>query len=121
MTTAKTPAKPSPPAPAAPPIPMPPYKLNKLEIRSQEVWQEAYAAIAAVAQRRGWPCDTDDDIKQVIDQLDAESGEERRQFWLSSQAAWLFHDNVRFGFMDRSEFNSTYKLVKKFIARLEAV
>ena len=54
MTTAKTPAKPSSPAPApvAPPIPMPPYKLNKLEIRSQEVWQEAYAAIAAVAQMK---------------------------------------------------------------------
>ena len=117
MPTAKTPAK---PAPAAPPIPLPPYKLNKLEIRSQEVWQEAYAAIAAVAQRRGWPCNTEDDIKQVIDRLDDESGEERRQFWLSSQAAWLFHDNVRVGFMDRSEFNSTYKGVKEFIARLEA-
>ena len=114
MTTVKTPA-------AAAPAPARARKLTKLEARSQEVWEEARAAIAAVAQRRGWPSDTDDDIKQVIARLDAESGEERPWFWIKSQSALLFQDNVRFGFMDRSEFNSTYKLVKGFIACLEAV
>ena len=114
MTTAKTPA-------AASPDPVRPRKLTKLEARSQEVWDEARAAIAAVAQRRGWPSDTDDDINQVIARLDAESGEERPWFWIASQSALLFRDNVAFGFMDRSEFNSTYKSVKGFIARLESV
>ena len=52
MTTAKPPAKPSSPAPAAAPSPCPPYKLTKLEIRSQQVWEEARAAIAAVAQMK---------------------------------------------------------------------
>lgn len=118
MTTAKTQTPPASPASLAP---VRPRKLTKLEARSQVVWDEARAAIAAVAQRRGWPSDTDDDIKQVIARLDAESGEERPWFWIDSQSAWLFHDNVALGFMDRSEFTSTYKLVKGFIARLEAV
>ncbi len=116
MTTFKTPG-----AAATTPSPARARKLTKLEARSQEVWEEARAAIAAVAQRRGWPSDTDDDIKQVIARLDAESGEERPWFWIKSQSALLFQDNVRFGFMDRSEFNSTHKAVKKFIACLEAV
>lgn len=116
MTTVKTPG-----AASASPAPARARKLTKLEARSQEVWAEARAAIAAVAQRRGWPSDTDDDIKQIIARLDAESGEERPWFWIDLQAALLFRDNVELGFMDRSEFNSTHKAVKKFIACLEAV
>ena len=120
MPTTKTPTA-NPPAKPPTPVPAHSCKPTKLELRSLAVWEEAFAAIAAVAHRRGWPCDTDDDIKQVIEQLDAESGEERPWFWIDSQSAWLFHDNFRFGFMDRSEFNFTYKGVKEFIARLEAV
>ena len=120
MPTAKTPAA---PAAASPPntSPIRSTKLTKLEIRSQEIWEEARDAIAAVGQRRGWPCDTDDDIKQIIARLDAESGEERPWFWIDLQSASLFKDNVGLGFMDRSEMRTFYPVVQNLIKRLESL
>ena len=122
MPTAKTPAAAS-PAAASPPntSPIRSTKLTKLEIRSQEIWEEARTAIAAVGQRRGWPCETDADINQVIDRLDAESGEERPWFWIDLQSAVLFRNNVGLGYMDRSEMRTFYPVVQKFIKRLESL
>lgn len=121
MTTTKTPVTPSPAASPTATSPIRSSKLTKLEVRSQEVWEEARASIAAVAQRRGWPCDTDADINQVIARLDAESGAERPWFWIDLQSAQLFRNNVGLGFMDRSEMRTFYPVVQNLIKRLESL
>lgn len=118
MTTVQTPAAAS-SSPSAAPVRA--RKLTKLEARSQEVWDEARAAIVAVAQRRGWPSDTDADINQVIARLDAESGEERPWFWIDLQSALLFRDNVELGFMDKSEMKTFLPVVQNFTKRLEGL
>ena len=44
---------------------------------SELMWKATRQAVAAVAARRDWPCNSDEDISHVIRRLDEERGTER--------------------------------------------
>ena len=44
---------------------------------SELMWKATRQAVAAVAARRDWPCNSDNDISHVIRRLDEECGTER--------------------------------------------
>ena len=96
------------------------------------LWEAARVNIAALAQSRGWPCDTRDDLKQAIYKLDkGQYGKGRiypNQHYVLFAAADILREHaVEYDLLEGSEFEWTdiedFRLaedaVKRFINLLK--
>ena len=97
---------------------------------SRLMWEASKSAISAVAEQRGWPHETYDDLRQVIYRLDHDGSPSRfeidalRTFLVKFTSADLYHDYIEtdeeeWDYSD--EFLTTrddLKYEQKFILRL---
>ncbi len=102
---------------------------NDMREGSRLMWEAARTSIAAVAARHGWPCDSLDEIKQVMYQLDSGTGEWKRADypWHFAQftVADIFREHAETDEWEYPEFQWTEpefrmgrKSVKRFVSAL---
>ena len=66
---------------------------------SWSMWQAGRAAIIPLVKRRGWPCETDEDIKKAVWRFDAEY-DDRNTVMLYFSPVGAFRDNAAIDFME---------------------
>ena len=66
---------------------------------SLSMWRAAKTAIAPLAAKRGWPCETDDDIKDAIRRFDAEY-DDRHSVVISFSDVEAFRHNAVIGYLE---------------------
>ena len=64
---------------------------------SLSMWQATKTAIAPLAAKRGWPCETDEDITAAVRRFDAEY-DDRNTVMLYFGPVGAFHHNATIGF-----------------------
>ena len=88
---------------------------------SKKMWDAACHAVKAVAQRRGWRCDSREDLLAAARRMDGESDSPltlRGGFG----AAGKFKANSRYDFMEsEDDFDLTRQIVRDFISRVLAL
>ena len=95
-------------------------RVTRLE-RSRLIWEEVEQAMVALAIRRGWPHETQDDLDQAARLLDEENPNPYRRFRAGLGACRLFQDNIKYDFMDMAEVKSTQPIAERFIKELEVL
>ena len=86
----------------------------------EKLWQAAAHAITAVAQQRGWECDSD--WKSFYAVLDRLSEEKNEPYLISSfSALQMFRDNVEYDFMEDFQIKSARPRARKFIEHILAM
>ena len=106
------------------------FDAGKLREGAWHMWEAARLSVVAVAQARGWPCATMDDLNEVIYRLDGidENGhyETRPVRFFSFATARLFREQAvtdeweypEFRWEHEDEFRSGQAPVRKLIAKL---
>ena len=94
-------------------------RVTRLE-RSRRIWEEVEQAMVALAIRRGWPHETQDDLDQAARLLD-EGNPTPWRFRAGLGACRLFQDNIKYDFMDMAEVKSTQLIAERFIKELEVL
>ena len=74
------------------------FALGNLETGSERIGDAATAAVRAVVKRRGWRCETDDDLFEAAKRLDVESGD-GMSIQMGLRAARAGGDRARHGWM----------------------
>ena len=109
------------------------FDAGKLREGAWYMWEAARVSVVAVAQARGWPCATMDDLKEVIYRLDGidpngryEPHHPRPARFLNFAMAALFREQAEtddweypeFRWESAEEFRNGQGPVKKLIAKL---
>ena len=81
------------------------FALGNLTDGSQLMWDAARHAVIAVAKRRGWPCDTHEDLANAIMCLDEQNGDS------DSIYHSLYH---KFGFAEIFKRNVEYDTIQSY-------
>lgn len=105
------------------------FDANDMREGSRLMWEAARTSIAAVAEKRGWPCGSLDEIKEVIYRLDSASGG-----WKGADYPWhfaqftvadIFREHAETDEWEHSEFQWSEpefrmgrKSVKRFVTTL---
>ena len=84
---------------------------------SWELWEASHCALRAVAEPRGWPCETLDDCYDVVNRLAAES-DNPPLIQASLGAPQLFHFNAEYDFLEDHEIPAYRKHIPVFIRRI---
>ena len=94
------------------------FALGNLETGSERIGDAATAAVKAVVKRRGWGCETDDDLHRAAKRLDAESGD-GVAIQMGLRAARAGADRARHGWMEPADAWADMISVRQFIALLQ--
>ena len=84
---------------------------------SWELWEASHCALRAVAEPRGWPCETLDDCYDVVNRLAAES-EDPHLIQASLGAPELFRFNAEYDFLEDHEIPACRARIPAFIRRM---
>ena len=84
---------------------------------SWELWEASHCALRAVAEPRGWPCETLDDCYDVVNRLATES-DDPHLIQASLVAPALFHCNAEHDFMEEHEIPVYRASIPAFIRRM---
>ena len=78
------------------------FEDDEKRLGSQKLWDATVAALALIAEERGWASETEDDHWDIIDQLHAESPE----LWLDAGygTALIHKDHASGGYREEIEF-----------------
>ena len=89
---------------------------------SQRLWDAAEVALRTLAARRGWPCETEGDHFNIIERLQAETGEcedpDIMSGYLNARGYW---DNARLGFMEDYFLKGGVPIVHEFVNEILAL
>ena len=94
------------------------FALGDLETGSERIGDAATAAVRAVVKRRGWHCETDDDLYKAAKRLDAESGD-GMAIQSGLRAARAGADRARHGWMEPEDAWADMISVRHFIGLLQ--
>ena len=81
---------------------------------SLSMWQATKTAIAPLAAKRGWPCETDDDITAAVRRFDAEY-DDRNTVMLYFGPVGAFHHNATIGFMEDYDIKRCRRSAARFL------
>lgn len=94
------------------------FALGNLEAGSERIGDAATAAVRAVAKRRGWSCESGDDLHEAARRLDAESGD-GMSIQMGLRAARAGADRARHGWMLPEDAWADMISVRHFIGLLQ--
>ena len=94
------------------------FALGDLEAGSERIGDAATVAVRAVVKRRGWRCETDDDLYKAAKRLDAESGD-GMSVQMGLRAARAGADRARHGWMEPEDAWADMMSVRHFIDLLQ--
>ena len=94
------------------------FALGNLEAGSERIGDAATAAVTAIVKRRGWRCETDDDLLEAAKRLDDESGD-GMAIQMGLRAARAGADRARHGWMAPEDAWADMISVRRFIGLLQ--
>ena len=94
------------------------FALGNLETGSERIGDAATAAVKAVVKRRGWRCETDDDLHKAAKRLDAQYGD-GVAIQMGLRAARAGADRARHGWMLPEDAWADMISVRHFIDLLQ--
>ena len=81
---------------------------------SWSMWQAGKAAIVPLVKRRGWPCETDEDIKKAVWRFDAEY-DDRNTVMLYFGSTGAFYYNASIDFMEDYDVKRACRTARQFL------
>ena len=85
----------------------------------RKLWEAVEFALSVVAGKRGWPCRTEDDHFDILEQLQAETGKYEDPDIVSGYlVACNYRENTKYGFMEDYEIKGGLPVVRDFVGEL---
>lgn len=85
----------------------------------RKLWEAVEFALSVVADKRGWPCRTEDDHFDILKQLQAETGRYEDPDIVSGYlVACSYRANAKYGFMEDYEIKGGLPVVHDFVGEL---
>ena len=85
----------------------------------RKLWEAVEFALSVAADKRGWPCQTEDDHFDILEQLQAETGKYEDPDIVSGYlVACNYRENTKYGFMEDYEIQGGLPVVRDFVGEL---
>ena len=85
----------------------------------RKLWEAVEFTLSVVADKRGWPCQNEDDHFDILEQLQAETGKYEDPDIVSGYlVACNYRDNAEYGFMEDYEIKGGLPVVRDFVGEL---
>lgn len=85
----------------------------------RKLWEAVEFALSVAADKRGWPCQTEDDHFDILEQLQAETGKYEDPDIVSGYlVACNYRENTKYGFMEDYEIKGGLLVVRDFVGEL---